>query len=171
MTCIISFNPQNKPYEEVLLLSQGSLALRPNCLYCAASLLRLSRSGGAEAQIQQAKAPGRVHARGWCPKTYISTSLRGNTTLQELRFRNGIAPAGPNVGDLAKASSGLPHPTLTAGVCCKEQWAQILYYGPCCSQLLRHRVSVQHRSQMDPALSPRRVTHTGHSTSQASGSV
>lgn len=170
MTCIISFNPQNKPCEEVLLLSHGCLALHPNCLYCAASLLRLSRSGGAKAQIQRAKAPSRAHAQGWCPKTYI-TSLRENTTLQKLRFRNGIVPAGPNVGDLATASSGLPQPTLTAGVCCKEQWAQILYYGPCCSQLLRHRVSVQHRSQMDPALSPGCATHTGHSTSQASGSV
>lgn len=48
----ISSNSQNKPYEEVLLLSQGSLAPSPNCLYYAASHLRLSCSGGADTWIQ-----------------------------------------------------------------------------------------------------------------------
>lgn len=74
-----------------------------------------------------------------------------------------MALAGPNVGGLATTPSSLPHPTPLLGSAARSKGPRYCTVGPS-AYSLRQRVSVQHRSEGDPALSPSPATHTGHSS-------
>lgn len=69
-----------------------------------------------------------------------------------------MALAGPNVGGPCNHTLQPSTPHSTAGICCKKQWAQILYCGPFCLQL-----ETESKRPGRPK-SPSPATHTGHSS-------